>query len=65
MDCYSDLADRKLDTDVRSHFDGKHKKTGQICWREKSSVSDLELSGLAGFFAFIWPICARATFQRS
>ena len=23
MDRYSDLADRKLDTDVRSHFDGK------------------------------------------
>ena len=29
------------------------KKTGQICWREKSSVSDFELSSLAGFFAHI------------
>ncbi len=29
------------------------KKTGQICWREKPSVSDLKLSSLAGFFALI------------
>src|SRR5215472_10971051 len=36
------------------------KKTGQICWREKHSVSDLELSSLAGFFAFIWSnLCTR------
>jgi hypothetical protein len=36
----------------RSQVNRKHKKTGQICGREKSSVSDLELSSLAGFFAF-------------
>jgi hypothetical protein len=42
------------------HFDEKRKKTGQICWREKHSVSDLELSSLAGFFAFIWSnLCTR------
>jgi hypothetical protein len=36
------------------------KKTGQICLREKPSVSDLESSSLAGFFAFIWSnLCTR------
>jgi hypothetical protein len=36
------------------------KKTGQICWHEKHSVSDIELSSLAGFFAFIWSnLCTR------
>jgi hypothetical protein len=36
------------------------KKTGQICRREKSSVSDLELGSLAGFFALIWSnLCTR------
>ena len=35
------------------HLDGKHKKTGQICLREKPSVSDLESSSLAGIFAII------------
>src|SRR5262249_4169741 len=41
-------------------FAVKRKKTGQICWREKHSVSDLELSSLAGFFAFIWSnLCTR------
>ena len=40
--------------------DGLHKKTGQICWREKLSVSDLESSSLAGFFAFIGSnLCTR------
>ena len=34
------------------HLSVKRKKTGQICWREKSSVSGLELGSLAGFFAF-------------
>jgi hypothetical protein len=29
------------------------KKTGQICLREKPSVSDLESGSLAGFFALI------------
>src|SRR3982074_695240 len=41
----------------RCQVDGKHKKNGQICWRDKPSVSDLESSSLADFFAFI---CARA-----
>ena len=42
------------------HLVVSHKKTGQICWREKSSVSDLGLSSLAGFFAFIWSnLCTR------
>src|SRR5580658_11052393 len=36
------------------------KKTGQICLREKPSVSDLESSSLAGFFALIWSnLCTR------
>jgi len=36
------------------------KKTGQICWREKLSVSDLESSSLAGFLALIWSnLCTR------
>src|ERR1700683_1718514 len=36
------------------------KKTGQICLREKTSVSDLESSSLAGFFALIWSnLCTR------
>ena len=39
---------------------GLGKKTGQICRREKSSVSDLELGSLAGFFALIWSnLCTR------
>jgi hypothetical protein len=43
-----------------SRVDGKLKKTGQICRREKSSVSGLELASLAGFFAFIWSnLCTR------
>ena len=43
------------------HFDGKGKKTGQICWREKPSVSDLESSSLAGFFALIRSnLCTRS-----
>jgi hypothetical protein len=38
----------------------ENEKTGQICWREKHSVSELELSSLAGFFAFIWSnLCTR------
>jgi len=38
-----------------------HKKTGQICLREKPSVSDLESSCLAGFFAFIGSnLCTRS-----
>jgi hypothetical protein len=42
------------------HMSVSRKKTGQICWREKHSVSDLELSSLAGFFAFIWSnLCTR------
>lgn len=39
---------------------GLGKKTGQICLYEKPSVSDLESSSLAGFFALSGPICARA-----
>ena len=36
------------------------KKNGQIRWREKPSVSDLESSSLAGFFALIWSnLCTR------
>ena len=39
---------------------GLGKKTGQICWRDKLSVSDLESSSLAGFFALIWSnLCTR------
>jgi hypothetical protein len=30
------------------------KKTGQICRREESSISDLQLSSLASFFGLIW-----------
>jgi hypothetical protein len=37
-----------------SHFGGSGKKTGQICWREKLSVSDLESGSLAGFCTLIW-----------
>src|SRR5256885_11170445 len=37
------------------------KKTGQICLREKPSVSDLESSSLAGFFALIRSnLCTRS-----
>src|SRR6266852_6295184 len=44
----------------RRQFRGLGKKTGQICWREKLSVSDLESSSLAGFFALIWSnLCTR------
>jgi hypothetical protein len=44
----------------RWQFRGLGKKTGQICRREKSSVSDLELGSLAGFFALIWSnLCTR------
>jgi hypothetical protein len=36
------------------------KKTGQICRREKSGLSDLELGSSAGFFALIWSnLCTR------
>ena len=43
-----------------AHFNESGKKTGQICRREKSSVSDLELGSLAGFFALIWSnLCTR------
>jgi len=42
------------------HLDVKHKKTGQICLREKPSVSDVESSSLPGFFAFIGSnLCTR------
>ena len=35
-------------------------KNGQVCWREKLSVSDLESSSLAGFRALIWSnLCTR------
>jgi hypothetical protein len=38
----------------------KGKKTGQICWREKPSVSGLESSSSAGFFALMWSnLCTR------
>jgi hypothetical protein len=44
----------------RIHFSAMGKKTGQICLREKPSVSDLESSSLAGFFALIWSnLCTR------
>jgi hypothetical protein len=37
------------------------KITGQICLREKPSVSDLESSSLAGFFALIRSnLCTRS-----
>src|SRR5215471_6154693 len=42
------------------HIGGSGKKTGQIYRREKSSISDLELDSLAGFFELIWSIlCTR------
>lgn len=40
----------RRDLSVELHMSAKSKKTGQICWREKLSVSDLESSSLAGFF---------------
>jgi hypothetical protein len=39
---------------------GSHKYTGQICFREKPGVSELESSSLAGIFAIIWSnLCTR------
>ena len=43
------------------HFSRMGKKTGQIRLREKPSVSDLESSSLAGFFALIRSnLCTRS-----
>src|SRR5258708_25166547 len=51
------MATYRSGADIRPHLAGSHfralgKKTGQICRREKSSVSDLELGSLAGFLMF-------------